>query len=98
VLDTLVRDFPDDDALAQEIRDQVRASEALAVSTFHNAAGDLPGAPPPDTPINPYAVGLDPEAWESDGLFEGPGLTLDQAMEVVTDVVSKTETAEARPG
>ena len=91
----MVRDFPDDDSLAQEIRDQVRASEALAVSTFHNSAGGLAGAPPADRPINPYAVGLDPETWEADGLFEAPGLTLDQAMEVVADVVSRTEAAEA---
>jgi hypothetical protein len=95
VLDTLVRDFPDDDALAHELRNQVRASEALAVSTFHNAAAALPGAPPPDRPINPYAVGLDPDTWEVDGLYESPALTLDEAMQVVTAVVSKTEAADA---
>jgi flavin-dependent dehydrogenase len=95
VLDTLVRDFRDDDALVREVRNQVRASEALAVSTFHNAASALPAAPPPDRPINPYAVGLDPDTWEADGLYQEPGLTLADAMEVVAAVVADSEAVAA---
>ena len=98
VLDTLVRDFPDDEALAKELRNQVRASEALAVTTFHNAARALPDPPPADRPVNPYAVGLDPESWEADGLYDAPAMTMDEAMEVATSVASRTEPAAAAPG
>jgi flavin-dependent dehydrogenase len=76
----LVKEFPDDEALRQEIHQHVLNSEALAVAIFHRAAQALPEPPPTDKPVNPYAVGLDPDTWEADGLFTEPGLTLEQAM------------------
>jgi hypothetical protein len=82
----LVKDLPDDDALRAEIASQVRNSEAMAVAMFHQAASALPEPPSPDRPVNPYAVGLNPDTWESDGLFDEPGMTLEQAKEIVAGV------------
>ena len=49
---------------------------------FHKAYERLEGAPPLDgRAVSPYAIGLDPERFEQDGLFGGEGLTLEQAME-----------------
>lgn len=79
----VMKDYPSDDALRQKVRDDVRAAEFLAVALFHQAARDLPNSPATDRPINPYAVGLDPERWEADGLYEPPGVTIDEAREAV---------------
>jgi flavin-dependent dehydrogenase len=84
----IVKDYPNDDALRQELRDQVRNSEALAVAIFHQAARALPEAPAADRAINPYAVGLDPQSWEADGLYDSPGLTLEEAKQVVEGIDS----------
>ena len=81
-LNGLVKEFPDDEALREELRTQVRNAEAMAVGMFHQAARSLPEAPPPDQPINPYAVGLDPKTWEADGLFDSPGLTVAEAQQI----------------
>jgi len=50
---------------------------------FHRAATALPEPPPTDRPVNPYAVGLKPDKWEADGLFDGPGMTLEEANKIV---------------
>jgi flavin-dependent dehydrogenase len=76
----------DDDGLREMVAAQVRKAEALAVAIFLRAASELPEAPDPERPINPYAVSLRPEAWEADGLFEEPGLTLKQATEVAEGI------------
>ena len=47
---------------------------------FHRAAQALPdGAPDEDVTINPYAVSLDPDRWEADGLFNGEGISVTEA-------------------
>ena len=47
---------------------------------FNRAAPALPdGAPDEDQKINPYAISLDPDRWEADGLFNGEGLSLVEA-------------------
>ena len=75
----LVRDF-DDDALAAQLAANADLMEAYAVLAFHKAAASLPdGAPGEDETINPYAVSLDPDRWEGDGLFNGDGLSLVEA-------------------
>ena len=75
----LERDF-DDDALAAQLADNADLMEAYAVLAFHKAALSLPdGVPGEDEKINPYAVSLDPNRWESDGLFNGEGLSLTEA-------------------
>ena len=38
-------------------------------------------APGEDVKINPYAVSLDPDRWEADGLFDGSGMSLAEARE-----------------
>jgi len=70
----------DDDALAARLAANADLMEAYAVLAFHRAAqnlGDL--APGEDERINPYAVSLDPDRWESDGLLNGAGLSLVEA-------------------
>jgi flavin-dependent dehydrogenase len=70
----------DDDALAAQLAANADLMEAYAVLAFHRAAqnlGDL--APGEDERINPYAVGLDPDRWEADGLLNGSGLSLAEA-------------------
>jgi flavin-dependent dehydrogenase len=75
----LEREF-DDDALAARIAANADLMEAYAVLAFHKAASALPGGGPgEDEKINPYAVGLDPERWEADGLQNGEGLSLVEA-------------------
>jgi flavin-dependent dehydrogenase len=82
----LVKEFPDDEALLEELRAEVRNSEAMAIAIFNEAAKALPDGPPAGRKINPYAVGLDPQRWESDGLFEEPGMTIDEAREIVIGI------------
>jgi hypothetical protein len=72
----------DDDELHARLRRQVQAMEGMAVGFFWRAAQALPEQPDFERPINPYAVSLDPAAWDRDGLYESPGLTLAQAMEL----------------
>ena len=79
----LVKEYPDEEALLEELRTNVRNSEAMAVAIFNQAAQALPEGPPADRPINPYALSLDPTRWEADGLFEEPGLTIEQARGMV---------------
>jgi hypothetical protein len=56
--------------------------EAFAVLAFSRAATNLgDAAPGEDVKINPYAVSLDPERWEADGLFDGSGMSLVEARE-----------------
>ena len=42
-------------------------------------AGLPDGAPDEDQKINPYAISLDPDRWEADGLFNGDGMSLAEA-------------------
>jgi hypothetical protein len=50
------------------------------VLAFNKAASALPGgAPGEDENINPYAVSLDPDRWQEDGLFNGKGLSVTEA-------------------
>ena len=75
----LEREF-DDDALAAQIAANADLMEAYAVLAFHKGASYLPdGGPAEDQTINPYAVGLDPDRWEADGLFNGDGMSLAEA-------------------
>jgi flavin-dependent dehydrogenase len=77
----------DDEALVGKATDDRKAMEALAVAVFHKAASELPaGAPNADVKINPYAVGLDPERWDDDGLFDESGMTIEEAKRIVIGV------------
>ena len=72
----------DRDGLKALLAQNLERMEGMAVAMFHKAAERLPD---PEAvqgrEVNPYAVGLDPSRWEEDGLFEGPGLTREQALE-----------------
>ena len=72
----------DDEALKQKVASNRELMEAYTVIAFHKAAEALPdGGPPEDAKINPYAVTLNPDGWEGDGLFDGSGLSLAEARE-----------------
>lgn len=82
----LVLDYEDDE-LAATIARNVRIAEALAVGILHRAARNLSPRLDPDVPVNPYAISLRPESWQSDGLFEGEVLlTLAQAEEITEGI------------
>jgi hypothetical protein len=66
----LAREYENDEALREELRRQLQSSEQWAVDIFRKAASTLPNAPGADTPVNPYAVGLDPQKWEANGLLD----------------------------
>ena len=73
ISDELSHEF-EEDALREKSRADLQFLEAFAVAIFAKAAQLLP-----DTkierrqPINPYAISLDKERWERDGLFDGTG-------------------------
>jgi flavin-dependent dehydrogenase len=70
----------DDDAIKARMRVNADLLEAYAVLAFNRAARNLgDGAPGEDEKINPYAVSLDPDRWEADGLLNGEGLTVNEA-------------------
>jgi flavin-dependent dehydrogenase len=70
----------DAEGLKTLLAENVERMEGVAVAMFHKACERLPDAELQEgQAVNPYAVGLDPERWEEDGLFDAPGLTLEQA-------------------
>ena len=70
----------DDEALKARIAENADLLEAYAVLAFHRAATNLGNlAPSEDEKINPYAISLDPERWEADGMLNGEGLSLTEA-------------------
>ncbi len=70
----------DDDTLKARLAANADLVEAYAVLAFHKAAVALgDAAPGEDETINPYAVSLDPDRWDADGLFNGEGLSLVEA-------------------
>lgn len=70
----------DDETLKTKIAENADLMEAFAVLAFHRAAQNLGDAVPgEDEKINPYAVSLDPDRWEADGLLGGEGLSVAEA-------------------
>jgi flavin-dependent dehydrogenase len=70
----------DDEGLRGRLTATAELMEGFAVMAFHRAAQNLgDAAPGEDEKINPYAVSLDPDRWEADGLFNGQGMTLAEA-------------------
>ena len=70
----------DDETLKAKIAANADLLEAIAVLIFAKAArtlGDV--APDETTKIDPYAVSLDPDRWEADGLFDENGLSAAEA-------------------
>jgi flavin-dependent dehydrogenase len=77
----------DDEALKATFAANTEFLKALAVLIFHEAVRSL-SLPEIDEkqPVNPLAVGLDPERWEADGLFDENGMSLARAREVLPGV------------
>jgi len=76
----------DDETLKEKLASTADLMEGFAVVAFHRAATALgDAAPGEDEKIDPYAVSLDPDRWEADGLFSDDGMTLAQARETGAD-------------
>jgi flavin-dependent dehydrogenase len=73
----------DDAALLEKAERDLRFLEAFAVALFRKAAERLPDHGYDLTqPINPYAISLEPDRWEADGLFDGSGPSDEEIAEV----------------
>jgi flavin-dependent dehydrogenase len=69
-----------DERLVAQLAENADLMEACTVLIFDRAAKSLgDAAPPPEARINPYAVSLDPDRWEADGLLSDSGLSADEA-------------------
>jgi hypothetical protein len=70
----------DDETLKAKVAANADLLEAVAVLLFSKATASLgDAAPAEDAKIDPYAVSLDPERWEADGLFSDSGLSAAEA-------------------
>jgi flavin-dependent dehydrogenase len=75
----------DDDSLKKQIETNVELMESIAVALFHKGIELLQDAEiPSDKKVNPYALSMKPERWESDGLFDGSGWSLEEVAEKAT--------------
>ena len=77
----------DQEQLPGIVAENHRRFQAVTVQIFHRVASRLlPDSPiDADTPINPFAISLDPDRWEADGLFgapDRPSMSLNEALEV----------------
>jgi hypothetical protein len=76
-------EMSDEEAVAR-FGKNVRICEAIAVQIFAEAVDSTGvGELETDRKINPYGASLDPSRWEEDGLYNGEGLTLAEAREMV---------------
>jgi len=70
----------DDETLKAKLASTADLMEGVAVVAFSRGATNLgDAAPGEDETINPYAISLDPDRWEADGLFNGEGLSIAEA-------------------
>jgi flavin-dependent dehydrogenase len=66
----------DDDALLAKAKRDLAALEGFAVTIFEKASRRLEGVQVNrQAPVDPYALSLDPERWEQDGLLSEGGIT-----------------------
>jgi flavin-dependent dehydrogenase len=82
----LAKEYPDEDSLLDALRENVRNSEAIAVAMVERAARALAQPLPTDRMIDPYVVGLRPDRWESDGVFAGGGMRVQEARQIVDGI------------
>jgi len=69
-----------DDALREKATRDRKLMEAFAVATWAKAARLLPDFDLDlKKPVNPYALSLEPERWEEDGLFDESGISAREA-------------------
>jgi flavin-dependent dehydrogenase len=74
----------DNESLKARLEQNLEFLEAMAVIIFHEALKSHPDAQvDDDATVNPYAISLDPERWEEEGLFDGSGVSLAVAREAI---------------
>ncbi len=70
----------DDETLKAKLAATADLMEGFTVLAFNRAASNLgDAAPGEDEKINPYAISLDPDRWEADGLLIGQGISVAEA-------------------
>ena len=84
--------------MVEQLAENAKIMQAIAIWVFHMAAKALPEPPPEDATINPAAISLKPERWEEDGLFSGEGMTLAQAREMLPGIEEFSLAERARVG
>jgi len=96
----LVKEYPDDDALLEEMANELRNVEATALAIFNQAAKALPEQPASDRALDPLALSMDPSRWQEDGLYAQEGMTIEQAREIMQgiDALWDPSLASAAPG
>lgn len=76
-----------DEDLRKRLSENVRRFEALAVVMFARASRFLDEPPELEgRTIDPYAVSLDPDRWEAEGLFSDTGMTLQEATSMLPGI------------
>jgi hypothetical protein len=75
-----------DEEVFENSRKNVEYLKALAVWIFHRAARNLPDPPDENRRINPLAISLHPERWDSDGLYSDDGISLAEALEALPGI------------
>ena len=93
----LVKEYPDDEALLEELHGTYAMRRRCRSRSSTRRRSALPEPPPTDRPINPYAVSLDPQKWEADGLFESPGITIEQARAAIVGLDGLWDSSLALP-
>jgi flavin-dependent dehydrogenase len=88
----------DDEALKEKFAENAEVLRAFAVVLFHKAVERLDGQSiDADQKINPDAIGLDPDKWEKDGLFDDEGLSLNEARAAVPGIENMLLSEVAQP-
>ena len=72
----LAAGFDDDAAQGQDRRERGADGGGRGRRLPQGGADPSATRPDEDAKINPYAIGLDPDRWEADGLFDGSGVSL----------------------
>jgi flavin-dependent dehydrogenase len=81
----VAEEYDDESKIKTTFTRYADALEAFAIVIFARAARAVGRQIEPGQVVNPYAITLDPEAWDADGTLAEPGLTLAAAEELVGD-------------
>ena len=89
----------DDEALKAKVGERVRVLEAAAVAMFFEAIKNLPDhGIELETRVNPHAIGLQPDRWEEDGLFDESGISIGEALALAAGISERVDELRAFAG
>ncbi len=82
----------DDATLKGMVAERMRVLEAAAVAFLYEGAKNLPDhSIDLEARVNPYAISLQPERWEADGLFDEGGIKVADALLAAAGVSERVE-------